>query len=101
MLDTPLHKLNYLAPHHLAPSGSVAQLVEHHTGVVEVWVRFPLSPGIFLKIPGSVYKCHRFDRLYSYRHAVLSILYAYFGGKMYTAKMATYYAYPRVMLSVQ
>ena len=28
--------------HHLAPTrGLVAQMVEHHTGVVEVWVRFP------------------------------------------------------------
>ena len=36
-----LSYINYLAPCHLAPRGLVAQLVEHHTGVVEVWVRFP------------------------------------------------------------
>ena len=40
---------NYLAPHHLAPKGLVAQLVEHHTGVVEVWVRFPPKSWNFLK----------------------------------------------------
>ena len=30
-------------PTHLAPKGLVAQVVEHHTGDVSVWVRSPLK----------------------------------------------------------
>ena len=46
--DMLLHE-NYLAPHHLAPRGLVAQLVEHHTGVAEVCVRFPPKSWFFSK----------------------------------------------------
>ena len=52
-------------PHQLAPKGLVAQLVEHHTGDVSVWVRYS-SPEIFFSQNGNL-------RTYIYSNELLML----------------------------